>query len=165
MLLGVDVGGVITGRDDSVGADPEAHMFGLHYLNAPANEFCFEVLHRLNAGLFTERVYLISKGHQRMQSRMREWLHHVSFHEATGIPPGRWRFVLERADKVPVCTELGVAHFVDDHEAVLQLLRSVVPSLYLMTGNPKYGHASSFYTVVGDWPDFEAALHGNVTTG
>lgn len=163
-LLGVDFGGVIVGRDRLAQAGSDANMFGRRYLDSPPAEYSLEVLARLNAGLFTDRVCLISKAGPAMQTKTREWLAHVSFYEKTGISPDRLRFVLDRRDKVAICRELGVTHFVDDQISVMQALRPVVSSLYLMPNTAAHAHDASFYRVVLGWLDLEAALHGSPKT-
>ncbi len=41
------------------------------------------------------------------------------------------RFCRERPQKLPICAELGITHFIDDHMEIMDVLRPIVPHLYL----------------------------------
>ena len=123
-ILGVDIGGVIIDREND---RSDTSFFGDRYLETTAVPGAFEALEILSRRF---RTYLVSKCGPKTERRTLEWLRHHRFYERTGIGPEDVRFCRERKDKAPICVELGITHFVDDHLEVLQYLESV-PCKYL----------------------------------
>lgn len=121
-VLGVDVGGVIINRTAHDGSDTS--FLGDNYLKTTAVPEAFEALKKLNDSL-EGRVWVVSKCGLKTELKTREWMKHHDFHEKTGIPIERFRFVRTRPDKAPVCRELGITHFVDDRYTVLRHMDSV----------------------------------------
>ena len=130
--LGVDIGGVII---DRVNDNADTSFFGDNYLATTAVSDVFEVLARLVAEKFGERVYLVSKCGQRVQDKSLTWLAHHDFYDRTGILPDHVRFCRQRSDKAVIATELGLTHFVDDRLEVLGYLE-MVDNLYLFQPEP-----------------------------
>ncbi len=122
MILGVDVGGVLIAR---VEGDADTSFFGKRFLETPAVPGAIEAVARLHRGRFRDAVWIVSKCGEQIEARTREWLAHHGFHESTGIPPERLRFCRRRADKAPICDDLGITHFVDDRLEVLGYLARV----------------------------------------
>lgn len=129
-VLGLDVGGVIIDRAND---DTDTSFFGDHYLQTTAVAGVFEAVRRLVDERFGDRVHVISKCGAVVERKTREWLAHHGFFERTGVSEANLHFVRRRRDKGPVCTRLGIEHFVDDHVAVLAAL-DTVPHRYLFTG-------------------------------
>lgn len=78
-VLGIDVGGVITGDTDA------AVLFSDEYLNVPKVEGAFDSIKELNK-MFDGFVFLVSKCKGVTQVKTRHWLSHHNFFEITGIP-------------------------------------------------------------------------------
>lgn len=129
-VLGVDIGGVLIQRASE---DDDTSFFGARPMDTPAVAGAFEALAELAAGPFAYRVHLISKAGPSVTERTLAWLAHQEFTAVTGIAPAQVHFVRHRADKAPVCRQLGVTHFVDDRLSVLNLLPDVAHR-YLFTG-------------------------------
>jgi len=120
-VLGVDVGGVII---DGRGNDNEdTSFFGSNYLKTAMVPGAFEAIARIRPAF--DDVYVVSKCSPEIQGKTRQWMSHHGFHEATGITPDKVRFCLDRADKAPICAELGVNFFIDDRLEVMGYLKTV----------------------------------------
>jgi hypothetical protein len=117
----VDVGGVLI---DRVHDRTDTSFFGARYLETPEVSGAFAALAHL-ARLVNGRVYLVSKCGPSTEQRTREWLAHRRFTDVTGIPEDHALFCRERRDKAPICSQLGVTHFVDDRLEVLGYLVEV----------------------------------------
>jgi hypothetical protein len=160
--LGVDVGGVIV---DRVAEAEDTSFFGSRPLETPAVAGVFEALALLTADPFAGRVHVVSKAGPAVEARTRAWLAHHCFFDRTGIAPGNVHFVRERADKAPVCTEIGITHFVDDLLEVLVHL-TTVPHRYLFTGG--LGHNTPPACVPGwavtatGWPQLVELLRADL---
>jgi hypothetical protein len=111
-------------------------------LATPAMAGAFESLARLTAA-FEERVWIISKAGPTTQAKSERWLAHHKFFSVAGVPEAQVRFVRRLADKVDVCRELGVTHFVDDRADLLLLLVGLVPHLFLFGPQPASPPASA----------------------
>lgn len=124
-------------------------------MDTPVVTGAVDALAALSKGPFEGRVYLVSKAGWRTAETTRRWLAHIDFFGRTGLSAAHVHFVPKRPDKAPVCEQLGVTHFIDDHVDVLQHLGSV-PFRYLFTGGIRPDkvprNAPSWATVVEDWP-------------
>ena len=115
----------------------------------------------LARGRFRDAVYVVSKCGEATEARSREWLSHNNFFERTGVPPSNVYFCRERAEKAPICTRLGVTHFVDDRLEVLSYLDDV-PHRYLF--KPRDEEVAEFRQFLGavqrvdSWKALRAAL-------
>jgi hypothetical protein len=127
-VLGVDVGGVIT-----QGARKDADTFFRgDYLQTPLVPYVFESLHRIVAERFGEDVHIVSKCGPAVQEKTLELFKHHDFYMRTGISPANVHFCLERWQKVGICKEQGITHFVDDKLEVLGYLHEAgIQDLYL----------------------------------
>ncbi len=83
--------------------------------------------------LFSHRVHIVSKAGPKISSLTRRWLGEQGLTCAQTIPPGNVHFVRKRPDKVPICEQLGITHFVDDRTDVLDHLVTV-EHRFLFTG-------------------------------
>lgn len=144
--LGIDLGGVVIHR--AVGT-PENIFFSDRCVEVPPNEGAFAAIKYLFA-LFSGRVHVVSKASGRTEARCRRWLEHHRFSELTGVTS--ITFVPKRPDKGPVCTSLGITHFIDDREDVLDHLNGIVPFQFLFGRTGVVG--------AGRWgvPDWAVAL-------
>jgi len=159
--IGIDIGGVIIDRNRNDESDTS--LFGDNYLSAHAVKDAFDVIKRLNAGLFKDQVYVVSKCGHKIEKRSREWLAHNRFHETTGVTADRLRFCRRRADKAPIARELGLTHFVDDRLEVLGYMRDVVPHRLLFNQSVDEEKVAAPVTGevrVASWTDVLAWLEG-----
>ncbi|QBI52153.1 hypothetical protein [Streptomonospora litoralis] len=161
-VLGVDVGGVII---DRVAEDHDTSFFGETPMRTPAVEGAFEAIAVLAADPFQGRVHLVSKAKLATADRTRRWLSLHAFTGRTGVPETNLHFVLERADKAPVCRRLGITDFVDDRLDVLRHL-GTVPGRYLFTGGGGDAEAPDelpeWAERAATWPELIAAIRRSV---
>ncbi|MBI5797462.1 hypothetical protein HZA98_00990 [Candidatus Woesearchaeota archaeon] len=157
--LGVDVGGVIIDTSDGGIENP---FFGEDgFVQARVHYFAFSVLKDLNV-LFHGQVYVVSKCHSRMERKICAWMEVHDFSRRTGIPFDHIYFCKERNEKAPLCLNLEISDFVDDHLDVLHYLHSV-PYKYLFQGHPddieEYQNLLPFVHHVHNWLELGQQLH------
>jgi len=130
--LGVDIGRVLIDDASHPSGDDTSFIRGTEddVLETPQMAGAFDALTEL-CSVLDGRVWLVSKCRARVQARTERWLEHHRFFPITGIDPSHVRFCIERADKAPICAELGITHFVDDRVDVLGYLVGVVAHLFL----------------------------------
>lgn len=154
--LGVDVGGVLI---DRVNDNTDTSFFGKNFLATTAVPEAFATLKALRAQGW--EIHLISKCGEQVQQKTRLWLAHHRFFEETGIPSGHLHFCLTRPAKAPICTQLGITHFVDDRLDVLDCL-SDVGGLFLFQPNAKdrqrHGREQGRALQVESWAEVAQAL-------
>jgi hypothetical protein len=126
-------------------------------LETPAVEHAFDTLARLVRERFGDRVHIVSKCGGHIEAKTKLWLEHYRFAELTGIDGERLHFCRKREDKAPICTSLGVTHFIDDRFDVLSYMRDV-PRLYLFRPREKDLARSTRETLAGlsvvqSWPE------------
>lgn len=149
--IGIDFGGVIVkpralvrGEDTSLSdQSPGAQE---------AQPGAFESVKRL-VEVVNGNVWIVSKAGPRMQELTLQWLEENQFYSTTGFPQDHVRFCLERADKKPICEELGITHFVDDRIHLMQILQHTVSHLYLFTPAEEHRHAPKYVTPVSTWAE------------
>lgn len=155
--LGLDIGGVIvrksTGNEDT-------SFLGSRPMDTPAVPGAVAAITAMNAGRFAGRIHLVSKAGPKVATITRDWLAATGFHTTTGVGPERLHFVRERSEKAGVCRELGITHFVDDMESVLNQLPDV-KWRYLFVGGPVAQRATPTdraLILVPDWPTLRLRL-------
>jgi hypothetical protein len=131
-VLGVDFGGVINDGSGHPSGDDTIFLTGGYdeAMQTPVMAGAILALQRLN-DLFQGRVWVISKCGPRIQQRTEQWLDYHHFFEQTAISAAQVRFYRQRPEKAIHCAELGVTHFVDDRNDVLEHLAGVVDHRYL----------------------------------
>lgn len=97
--------------------------------------------------------WIVSKAGLRMQARSLRWLDSTAFYSRTGLCKDHVRFCVSRQDKAAICTELGITHFMDDRIHVMQILRAVVPHLFLFSAVDEGKLAPSWATHVSSWTE------------
>lgn len=130
--LGVDIGRVLISPDPAGTEDDTSFIGGSisSALATPPYSGMFEALPDL-VKHFQGRVWLISKAGPRVQVKTRLWLAHHKFFERTGVDHTHLRFCIERRQKADHCLALGITHFIDDRQDVLDHLSGIVPNRYL----------------------------------
>jgi hypothetical protein len=153
--IGIDFGGVVV-TAGGAGTRGDTSLAGAE-LEEVVQPGVFEAVREL-VERCAGRVWIVSKARPHMQARSRGWLEAVDFHGRTGLPREHVRFCLEREDKAALCRELAVTHFVDDRVALMQILRGVVPHLYLF-GDPRDARGCPpWATFVTAWAELMRAL-------
>lgn len=155
-LLGLDIGGVIVSKATR---NSDTSFFGDRPMDTPPVPGAVAAISAMAAGRFAGRIHLVSKAGPKIEAITRAWLAHTGFLELTGIGPDQVHFVRERADKEPVCRRLGVTHFVDDTESVLNHLKSVQYRYLFLDGQvDRATPADRTLILVPDWPTLRQQL-------
>jgi hypothetical protein len=156
--LGVDIGGVIMERLASPVGNGRS---GAQECRAPLVPGALEALRRLNQGRFQHRIYVVSQWQAEHHEVVSDWLSRQHFCARTGIDAKHVRLCAQKADKVDICRELGITHFIDDRLEVLSGLRSV-PHRYLFDQHPeeagRFDSSLPGIHEVRTWDDVLAAL-------
>lgn len=156
--LGIDVGGVIIAASND---HSDTSFFEENYLLSKPTEGMYEAIAQLVTGRFDERTYIVSKCGERIQQRTREWLQYNDFYNRTGMHPDHVCFTRTREGKAPICTALGITHFVDDRLDVLRHLTDV-PHQFLFQGHAnemrKYKHLLTQVCHVHSWQEIVTEL-------
>jgi len=149
--LGIDVGRVLISPGDE--SSPDTSFIGGSLedaLRTPPYEDMFEVLPAL-VETFAARVWIVSKCGVRVRERTEAWFQHHAFFERTGIDRANVRFCRERAQKTPICAELGITHFIDDRADVLEPMRGIVGNRFLFGPQRKPMTSDTGLVLVEDW--------------
>lgn len=148
--VGLDFGGVIV---PMMGADArEDTEFGDGGGFPEPREGTFETIARIVEACSGD-VWIVSRAGRLMQARTRDWLHASGFHARTGLASWHVHFCERREDKVGICRELAIEHFVDDRVHLMQLLRGTVPHLYLFGEPGGELHCPPWARYVTSWPE------------
>jgi hypothetical protein len=148
--LGLDFGGVITPL--RVKNTREDTSFDEDFLNTEPFDHAIENISKL-VELFEDKVFIISKVGKYKEDLTRRWLNHHNFHLKTGLPEENVYYCRTRAEKGPICRELGITHFVDDRIHIMQILKEVVPNLYLFGDKQKNHGARNWVRLAGNWEE------------
>lgn len=157
--IGLDFGGVVVPLLER-GRTADTQFADQFLRTAPqpgAEERIARIVHAVEG-----RVSLVSKAGPRTEAMTRAWLRERDFLRTVGIGEERLHFCRSRADKEPICRELGITHFVDDRIAVLQILRTTVPHLYLFGDPAANRSARRWTTLVENWDEACAAILGDL---
>lgn len=147
--IGIDFGGVIVRQARSHRGDTQVELNdGVEI----AHEGVFQAVHECVVAS-GGAVWIVSKAGSRTEARTREWLRKVEFYERTGMSPANLRFCRSRPDKAPICRDLGITHFIDDKIHVMQILRGIVPHLFLFGAECRRGECPPWATPVPRWCD------------
>lgn len=119
-VIGIDVGGVIRSKDDSLLGDDNCYS-----VTSEPNPGAVHVTSTLVQRLGKNQVWIVSKASEMVASRTLEWFRHIRWYERTGMDPTHVLFCRKRTDKAPICQSRGITHFLDDHTEVLKHLTTV----------------------------------------
>ena len=133
--IGIDIGDVII--DGVKNERTDTSFLGDQYLQTTAVPGAFETIKALVDSQFGNRVYLISQCSEKVEMRIRRWLDYHDFHNLTGVSHGRVWLCRTPAEKIRLCGEIGITHFVDDKLEVLSYLVNIVPNRYLFRSKPR----------------------------
>jgi hypothetical protein len=155
--LGIDIGKVIINGPGHPGGGDTAFFEGSEaaMLATPEMDGALDAVRRLNV-LFGGRVWLVSKCGARVQQRSLRWLDAHDFYRRTGVARDHVRFCLTRPEKRPVCEELRLTHFVDDHPEVHDAIRGAVSRQYFF--GPQAGGVPSWGIHAATWADAERLI-------
>ncbi|MEZ6195306.1 MAG: hypothetical protein R3F20_06230 [Planctomycetota bacterium] len=147
MRIGLDFGGVIIPLHRAVRGEDTGLVEASDSAPRPG---AIEAIRRMVEE--TEgQVWIVSKAGPRMQERTRTWLANHEFHARTGLPESHVVFCLKREEKAPICRDLGITHFVDDRIHLMQILRGVVPHLFLFVDDPGAANRPPWVREVSSW--------------
>ncbi len=146
--LGIDFGGVVIPMVRRAGG--EDTQFSDRFLSTAPGAGAIPTIRRL-VEAFEGRVWIVSKAGARTEELTRRWLAAQDFFTQTGMEESRLRFCRERQDKLPICSELGITHFVDDRVHIMQILRDTVSHLFLLGDKSLNRGARRWTTLVEDW--------------
>lgn len=154
--LGIDIGNVIMAGDNDAlfgrsGGYSEQRMLGI-----PEMPGAVDAIAQLIALFGPEQVYLVSKAHKNTEAKTLRWLARHDFCARTGLDERHIWFCRERPEKAVICGWLGITHYVDDREDVLEPMCGVVPHRYLF-GSQSYV-APDGLVAVPDWATAEVAI-------
>lgn len=156
--LGIDFGGVVVKSAHRVavgGAAPWTQGA------AAAHDEALDSIAVL-VQLFQGRVSIVSKAGPAVEARTRQWLVDTDLCGRTGLDATNVIFCRDRGDKAAICLERGITHFIDDRIHIMQILRSVVPHLFLFEAGGGSIRCPPWFTVVHSWPDTVARLRGSI---
>lgn len=108
------------------------------------------------------QVWIISKAGYRMRAHTLSWLEAVNFYSLTGLEADHIRFCFEREEKAGICQELAISHFVDDRFRVMEILRHVVPHLYLFSLKGTRKGCPLWATYVSGWTELLALFKASI---
>ncbi len=149
--IGIDFGGVIVQHRSALpGEDTGLITVGDESI---AHADVFGTIQRL-VTLTDGNVWIVSKAGPGMQTATLKWLDSVHFYSRTGMAPEHVRFCLKREEKADICSQLELTHFIDDKIHVMQILRNVVPNLYLFGESDQKQFCPPWATLVSSWTGF-----------
>jgi len=161
LTLGLDIGGVLV---DRAFHETDTSFFGGDPMGAPPVTVMLEELPAV-AARFEHRVHLVSKAGPTIARVTREWLEHLGFFAVTGIARHHVHFVSKRSEKAAVCERLGITHFVDDRNDVLESLDGVVAERYLFLGGGGVDVAGPGIHEATGWVDLGLTLRAGLPPG
>lgn len=88
-----------------------------------------------------------------MEELTRSWLKHQNFYSKTGLAEKSVHYCRTRLEKGPICQSLGLTHFVDDRIHVMQILKDIVPSLYLFGDKQKNHGERKWVKLTDNWQE------------
>ena len=154
--LGIDFGGVIIPMvKKKRGGDTQ---FSDNFLHTPPQ---YNALVRIQSLVkaFNGKVWIVSKAGKRIEYLTRIWMAANNFFSYTGIPEENLFFCRERIEKRPLCKRLRVTHFIDDRIHIMQILKGIVPYLFLFGDKEQNRSARKWTVLVEDWNEaYDAVL-------
>ncbi|MBK6734115.1 MAG: hypothetical protein IPG61_08495 [bacterium] len=160
--MGIDFGGVIA----TSCVDSSHARTGVAHSSRPliARDGVYEALHDVVAA-YAGNVWIVSKAGPGMQAKTLSWLEAEAFFARTRMSANQVRFCPRREDKAQICRDLGITHFVDDRIHIMQILRDVVPHLYLFGDPGGAKQCPPWATFVQNWQQVAELLIPSVDDG
>lgn len=153
--IGIDFGGVIIpiinfrSKNDTSFIECENNSS----LQTPENKNAIVSIHALVKNYDKKNIFIISKAGLKTQDRTVNWLNNNNFFQRTGFAKENILFCDEREEKGILCKKLGIIHFIDDRIHIMQILREIVPNLYLFGENEKNKNVTKWVTLVENWDE------------
>jgi hypothetical protein len=108
-----------------------------------------------------ENVYIVSRASLITRTYFLFRLSRSGFWEKTGIPRKNIRFCLKNREKVGICKQLGVTHFIDDRPQVLAPMQDL-ERRFAFNPKPreekKYSAVLAGSTIVRSWKELKPLL-------
>ncbi len=160
--LGIDLGGVIIPwRKDAHSKEP---YFDQPFLLRPPRLSALERISDL-MGVFRGKVWIVSRWAAAHREKTHQWLERHQVLPVTGMSAAHVRFCEKISSKADICAELGITHFIDDRMQVMDVLRPIVPHLYLFGEQGQEAYVHEWLTPVANWDDAYAAVLNDVSKG
>ncbi len=161
VCLGLDFGGVIIPM--GLNNPRQERQFGQRFLLKPHPNALQRVKDLVD--VFQGRVWIVSHCSERSEPLILRWLEQHQFFAWAGLSAEHVHFCRERPQKLPICTELGITHFIDDHMEIMDVLRPIVPHLYLFGEQEQDDCARPWTTPVFNWDEAYAAVSKDLDRG
>ena len=104
VIIGLDIGGVLTDQKRNDGTDTSFRSD--NFLKTTPVEGAFEGVQSLVQRYGADNVFIISKCGPVIESKTRQWLDFHHFYNITGFNRHHLNFCLRRADKAPIAKRL-----------------------------------------------------------
>jgi hypothetical protein len=120
--VGIDIGGVIismVGKELRKSSVEDTSMMEA-FLDTPPVPGSFDGVRRCVEAHGAANVYIVSYAGRVMEQKSRQWLEHHYFFRKTGMLPRNVVVCRLTGQKAPICESLGITHFIDDHQRILQ---------------------------------------------
>lgn len=94
-------------------------------------------------------------------NRVLQYMNDRQLWSQLGIPSDNIRFCIRRCDKAPICRDIGITHFVDDHTEVLTYMGSV-PHRYALGTKPEeltVFPAENGIQLCNTWPEIASLIY------
>lgn len=141
--IGIDVGGVITGSDDT----EDTGLLTNNWRTASETEGAVDGITKLVEVFGSENTFIVSKAGWKIRKRTKQWLKIIDFYNRTGMLESNVHFTFTRAEKADVAAELGLTHFIDDKAEVLSYVIATVHNVFLFRPQT---FVDDFYTKLVD---------------
>ena len=153
MKIGIDCGGVLLAnynRSDGTSV-PSKHSF----LEFPTLRGAQDAVIKLVEIFGQENVHVVSQVSKRLESELAQWIY-VNFVDPSVLLEKNIHFCEEPSGKAPICSSLGLTHFVDNRMEILSFL-SDIPNLFLLQPSQYeldgiQGEKPHVTYVAEDWP-------------
>jgi len=153
--LGIDFGGVIITYVEKKGKhDPD---YAENFLSSPPQKNALENIKSLQQK-FKGQVWIISKAGEYTEDLIRKWLQKNNFFDYTALDKDNLIFCRQRADKLPLCQDLKITHYIDDRINIMQILKGTAPHLFLFGSKEKNHSARNWTTLVENWDEAHEAV-------
>ncbi len=152
--LGIDFGGVLIPMGQHT--PHQERQFGRRFLLKPHPNALQRITDLVD--VFQGQVWIVSHCSERSEPLILRWLEQHQFFACAGMRREHVHFCRERSQKSPICAELGITHFIDDHMEIMEILRQTVPHLYLFGEQEEQNCAHDWIVPVANWNDAYAAV-------
>lgn len=156
--IGIDFGGVILPIFNKKGSDTQLNN---NFSSIRLQSDAFNKIQSIVRS-FKGKVWIISKAGCRVEELSRKWLYDNKFFEFTGVKENNLIFCNKRSEKMLICKQLKITHFIDDRINVAHILKETVPHLFLFGNKEQNRSARKWTSLVEDWNETHNAILGSL---